>query len=121
MNTYLHLWQKKIYETDIEEASARTREVNGLLEVLNDLIDDAFAADKRQIEEWKWVRLMFRQHQELSLDTATYRLLRDIDRKMNRVDIPTADFQFRDEHFVLYLWLRVQLPTHYPNPRRPAM
>lgn len=27
MNTYLHLWEKKIQETDIEEAAARTREI----------------------------------------------------------------------------------------------
>lgn len=87
---------------------------------MNDLIDDTFAVDEKQMVEWKWVRLLFRQHQQLSLDTATYRMLRNIETKLRRIDIPTADFHFKDEHFIMYVWLRVQLATPLPNPRKPA-
>lgn len=137
MSTYLHLWDKKIFETDMEEAAARTAEITKviscffnsklfnnkpspqLLEVLNDSIDEALGVDKKQIARWKWMRLSFRQHQQLSLDTATYRMLRNIDTKLHRADIPTADFHHKDDHLIIYIWLPVQLATPLPNPRRP--
>lgn len=57
MNTYLHLWNMKIEATDIEEASKRTTEVIQLLDVLDDLINEALAVDVHQIEDWKWVKI----------------------------------------------------------------
>lgn len=62
---------------------------------------------------------MFREHQQKSLDVATYLLLRDIDKNLNRIDIPTANYTRTEEHFKLALWLRVQLPTPLFNPRKP--
>lgn len=50
---------------------------------------------------------------------ATYRLLRDIDTRLNRIDIPTADFNIDEKDFKLSLWLYVQLATPMFNPRAP--
>lgn len=51
---------------------------------------------------------------------ATYKLLRDINKRMNRIDIPTADFTIIDENFILCLRLNVKLATPMHNPRAPA-
>lgn len=69
---------------------------------------------------WKWVRILFREQQAKSLDVATYRLLRNIEKNLNRIDIPTADYRYQDNNLALCLWLRIQLPIPLPNPRRPA-
>lgn len=65
------------------------------------------------------VRQLFRDHQKENLEVATYKLLRNIEKNLRRIDIPTADFDFADENINLSLWLRVQLPIPLPNPRRP--
>ncbi|XP_015837771.1 dynein axonemal intermediate chain 7 isoform X2 [Tribolium castaneum] len=119
MNTFLHLWENVIEQTTMEEAAKRTVDMLELLNELDDLIDTAEETDQSVIDNWKWVRLLFRQQQAKSLDVATYRLLRDIERNLHRIDIPTADYKYQDDNIVLCLWLRVQLPTPLPNPRRP--
>lgn len=90
-----------------------------LLNELDDLIDTTETSDQSVIDNWQWVRLLFRQQQAKSLDVATYRLLRDIEANLHRIDIPTADFKYQDENIALCMWLRIQLPTPLPNPRRP--
>ncbi|XP_063926331.1 axoneme-associated protein mst101(2)-like isoform X2 [Zophobas morio] len=119
MNTFLHLWENAIQETSMEEAARKTEDVLELLEELDDLIDTAKANDSDKVENWKWVRLLFRVQQAKSLDVATYRLLRNIEKNLHRIDIPTADYKYQDDNIALCLWLRIQLPTPLPNPRRP--
>lgn len=65
------------------------------------------------------IRLQFRRNQSKSLDVATYRLLRNIEKNLHRIDIATADFRHQDDNMTLCLWLRIQLPTPMPNPRKP--
>ncbi|XP_023310803.1 protein CASC1-like [Anoplophora glabripennis] len=119
MNTYLHLWEKELDETTMEEASKRTEDVVKLLTDLQDLLDTATDVEDRIVNNWKWVRQLFRDHQKENLEVATYKLLRNIEKNLHRIDIPTADFNFADENLNLSIWLRVQLPVHLPNPRRP--
>ncbi|RZC42436.1 protein CASC1-like [Asbolus verrucosus] len=119
MNTFLHLWENTVEETTMEEAAKRTEDVLQLLDDLDNLIDTAEEPNSEIVQNWRWVRLLFRQQQAKSLDVATYRLLRDIEKNLHRIDIPTADYKYQDDNIALCLWLRVQLPTPLPNPRRP--
>ncbi|KAK9754209.1 Cancer susceptibility candidate 1 N-terminus [Popillia japonica] len=120
MNTYLHLWQKVSEDVSVEEARRRTKEIIGLLQVLEEFIDDPFDATNTLIDNWKWIRGLCRDQQQENLDMATYKLLRDINKRMNRIDIPTADFTIIDENFILCLRLNVKLATPMHNPRAPA-
>ncbi|GJQ85901.1 hypothetical protein Trydic_g21756 [Trypoxylus dichotomus] len=120
MSTYLHLWKKMCEDVTVEEVKRRTGEIISLLEVLGDFIQDPFDASEALIENWRWIRTQCREQQHENLDMATYRLLRDINARMNRPDIPTADFTITDEHFILCLWLTVNLATPMHNPRAPA-
>lgn len=54
------------------------------------------------------------------MDAAIYKLLRDINKNLNRIDIPTADYRRRENNFGFCLWVLVQLPTCMFNPRAPA-
>ncbi|KAF2885426.1 hypothetical protein ILUMI_20706 [Ignelater luminosus] len=119
LNTYLHLWEKVIESTTIDEAATRTPEALGLLEILTNLIDDPVGVETLLIENWKWVHRLFREYQQKSLDVASYRLLRDIQNNLYRLKLSTADFQRKEEHFALYLYVLVRLPTCMPNPRTP--
>ncbi|XP_074031121.1 dynein axonemal intermediate chain 7 isoform X1 [Leptinotarsa decemlineata] len=119
MNRYLHLWEKIIDGTTMKEAADRTNDVLQLLEELEDLIDNSIDEDEKKKGIWRWVRQLFREHQKESLDVATYRLLRCVEKNLNRIDIPTADFNYKNEDINLSIWLRVQLPIPLPNPRRP--
>ncbi|GLV37041.1 uncharacterized protein CBL_02127 [Carabus blaptoides fortunei] len=118
MNTYLHLWDKVKEETTIEQASTKSQEVLSLLEMLDDFLDCP-AVSGKQKEEWLTVRNSFRTYQEYNLDCAAYRLLRDIHKHLNRVDIPTATYVREDQHFKICLWVLVQLPIPMPNPKKP--
>ncbi|XP_060533824.1 dynein axonemal intermediate chain 7 [Cylas formicarius] len=117
MNTYLHLWEQVISDTTVEDASARTADVIQLLEELDEHLDAE--EDPSLVKNLKWIRSMFRDRQKESLDVATYKLLRNVEHNLNRINIPTADFNFKDEYVTLCLWLRVMLPIPLPNPRRP--
>lgn len=119
MTTYLHLWSVEIDETTVEEASKRSYDVIKLLNDLEDLLDSAVEENARTIENWKWIYNLIKEFQNSSLDIATYRVLKYIDMNMNRIDIPTADFHFRDDFVDMNLWLRLNLPIPLPNPRRP--
>lgn len=120
MNNYLHIWEKTIENTTIEEASKRTADVVKLISDLEDILDTINDEELQKIENLKWLRHIFRQYQATSLNTATYNILRSIDKKMNKIDIPTANYNFKDEYVILCIWLRVQLPIPLPNPRRPS-
>ncbi|XP_050302897.1 dynein axonemal intermediate chain 7-like [Anthonomus grandis grandis] len=119
MNTYLHLWGIDLDKTSIEDASSRTADAIKLLTDLDELIDTVSPEDSSKLENWKWVRQLFRDYQASSLDVATYRLLRNVEHNLNRLNIPTADFNFKDDIVTLCIWLRVMLPIPLPNPRRP--
>lgn len=54
------------------------------------------------------------------MDTATYRLLRDVRRKLNRTNLSKAEFRKEEENYCLFLWLIVSLPACMRNPRKPA-
>lgn len=66
------------------------------------------------------IRSLFRKLQDESLNTAIYRLLRDINKNLNRIDIPTADYRRKEANFGFCLWVLVQLPTPMFNPRAPS-
>ncbi|KAI4454788.1 lung adenoma susceptibility 1-related [Holotrichia oblita] len=119
MNTYLHLWDQVLHNVSVDQVRHRTSEIIALLEVLQDFIDDPFDASDSLISDWKWVRALCREHQQENIDMATYHLLRDIDSRLHRIDIPTADFHINEENFNLSLWLYVQLATPMYNPRAP--
>ncbi|KAJ8978342.1 hypothetical protein NQ317_002651 [Molorchus minor] len=119
MSTHLHLWDLAMEKTSIEDASKRTENVIQLTEDLQDLLDIFVDEDPQRVENWKWMRQLFRDYQKQNLDVATYRVLRDVEKNLNRIDIPTADFDFQNDYFKLSIWLRVQLPIPLPNPRRP--
>nr|CAI5836688.1 unnamed protein product [Callosobruchus analis] len=80
------------------------------------LEEERLAAIEKEKRE---VRQLFRDQQQDNLNVATYRLLRNIEKNLHRIDIPTADFKFSDEHIKFNIWLRVILPIPLPNPRRP--
>ncbi|KAL1500843.1 hypothetical protein ABEB36_006270 [Hypothenemus hampei] len=120
MNTYLHLWELEMEKTSIQDASNRTADAIYLLNNLEELIEtgpERYNASK--LNNWIWIRQIFRNHQATSLDITTYGLLRDVEHNLNRINIPTADFNYKDDHLTLCLWLRVILPIPLPNPRRP--
>lgn len=119
MNTYLHLWDIDLDKTKMEDASERTTDALKLLGELDDLIETVSDEDKNKLENWYWIRQLFRDYQANCLDVATYRLLRNVERNLNRINIPTADFNFKDDHVTVCVWLRVMLPIPLPNPRRP--
>ncbi|XP_076256077.1 dynein axonemal intermediate chain 7 [Rhynchophorus ferrugineus] len=119
MNTYLHLWEQMLDTTNIEDTSSRTKDVITLINELDELIDIANKEKNQKLDNWKWIRQLFREHQSTSLDVTTYKLLRDVEHNLNRINIPTADFNFKDDYVTLCIWLRVMLPIPLPNPRRP--
>ncbi|XP_066153892.1 dynein axonemal intermediate chain 7-like isoform X3 [Euwallacea fornicatus] len=119
MNTYLHLWDLDWEKTSIGDASVRTADAIQLLSNLNELIETGTEEDLPKLENWKWIRQLFRDFQTDSLDVATYRLLRDVENNLNRINIPTANFNFKDDFVTLCIWLRVMLPIPLLNPRRP--
>lgn len=119
MNNYLHIWGKTIENTTIEEASRRTADVVKLLADLEDILDTINEEEVQKIRNLKRVRQNFREYQTRSLNSVTYNILRHIDKHCHRIDIPTADYSFKDEYVVLNMWLKIQLPIPMPNPRRP--
>ncbi|XP_030757372.1 protein CASC1-like [Sitophilus oryzae] len=119
MNTYLHLWDQELEVTTVDLASQRTQDVLTLLRTLEELIDTGSNEDNSKLENWIWIRQLFREYQTASLDVATYKLLRNVEHNLNRINIPTADFSFKDDFVTLCIWLRVMLPIPLPNPRRP--
>lgn len=119
MNNYLHIWEKTIEKTTIDEASERTSDVVKLLGDLEDILDTVNEDDIQKIENFKWIRQSFRDYQCRSLNSVTYNILRHTDKNLHRIDITTADFNFKDKYIVLNIWLKVQFPIPMPNPRRP--
>lgn len=119
MNKYLHIWEKTIENTTIEEASRRTVDVVKLLEDLENILDTINENEIGKIENLKWIRQVFRQYQSRSLNSVTYNILRSIDKNLRKIDISTADYNFNDQYITLSIWLKVQLPVPLPNPRRP--
>lgn len=86
---------------------------------MDEFIEEGLEADEKQIELWKWVSLIFREHQQTSLDVATFQLLRNIDKNMERIDIPTAIYNHVDENYKFLLWLKVHLPVPEFDPKAP--
>lgn len=136
MNTYLHLWKQEI-NVSMDDAVARTSEVIGLLDVLEDFIHDPLDVTDRMINNWIWVlnlwnrnhgyscrefqvRGLFRDQLKHSLDYAIYTLLRDVENRLDRISIPKADFHCQSDLFALNLFVMVQLPTPAFNPRKAA-
>ncbi|XP_017779313.1 PREDICTED: protein CASC1-like [Nicrophorus vespilloides] len=120
MNTYLHIWEKTLKTAGIKDAARRTDEIIKLLDDLEDLINDPFDETVSRQQDWKWIREEFRDYQRESLEYATYHLLRYIGNRMNRIDIPTADYLLSNSNFGYCLWTLVKLPTPTPNPRIPG-
>lgn len=50
----------------------------------------------------------------------TYKLMRDVDKNMNHVNLYIGDYNFKDENFTLCLWLKFKMPTPLFNPRKAA-
>ncbi|XP_050512484.1 dynein axonemal intermediate chain 7 homolog isoform X2 [Diabrotica virgifera virgifera] len=121
MNTYLHIWEEDIDATNMQEASTRTEDTLKLISDLEELIASYSESgeNREKLENWLWIRKLFRDSQQTSLDVATYRLLRNVFKNLVRIDIPTAEYNFKDSFVTLCVWLRVQLPKPLPNPRRP--
>ncbi|XP_057651081.1 dynein axonemal intermediate chain 7-like [Diorhabda carinulata] len=121
MNTYLHIWEDEIENTNVSDISIRTENTLKLIGSLEELITMPPEAEdnSEKLKNWLWIRQLYIEHQQMSLDIATYRLLRNVSKNLVRLDIPTADYNYKDPYVTLCLWLRVQLPTPLPNPRRP--
>ncbi|KAK5638603.1 hypothetical protein RI129_012898 [Pyrocoelia pectoralis] len=119
MNTYLLLWDEVLNKTTMEEATFRTKEVLKLMEELTTFIDNPLGALESEIENCRWIYGLFREHQQKSLDIATYKILRDVSQKMNSIQLTKADFNITEEYFTISLWTMVSVPKPYPNPRAP--
>ncbi|KAF2897504.1 hypothetical protein ILUMI_08660, partial [Ignelater luminosus] len=120
LSTYLHLWDKVIKNMTIDEAAEKMVETLKLLDTLTSLIDDPVGAQPSQIENWLWIHHLFREYQQKMLDNTTYWLSRDIRKRLNRLNLSTAEFRRKEESFTLFLWLPIRLPPRRPNPRAPA-
>ncbi|KAK9884186.1 hypothetical protein WA026_005139 [Henosepilachna vigintioctopunctata] len=119
MTMYLDSWRNVIDETTPEEAAGRTRDVIKLLRVLTDFIDNKPPKSERRLENFKWLREIFRQQLEEMMEKMTFKILRDITTNMHAIDLETGDFNYKDDRFILCLWLKFQLPKPLFNPRKP--
>lgn len=118
MNTFIHLWELMTPDMTVEDASKRTKDVTKLIRIMDDLIETKEPEGPNDLENWKWVKNNLREKQRLAMEAVTYNILRNIS-KMNRINLTTADFNYKDDLFTLCLWLQVQLPVPLFNPRRP--
>lgn len=61
------------------------------------------------------IRQSFREHQQLNLDGVTYRLMRNVYKNLNLLNLFVADFNTKQEHFALCIWCLVLMP----KPKKP--
>lgn len=52
-----------------------------------------------------------RYQQQKHLDTATYKLLRNLEKNLQPIDLQTCKFISSSQHFTLYLWAEIVMPV----------
>lgn len=52
-----------------------------------------------------------RYQQQKHLDTATYKLLRNLEKNLKPIDLTTCKFISTSQHFTLYLWAEIVMPV----------
>ncbi|KAF5285229.1 hypothetical protein FQR65_LT13344, partial [Abscondita terminalis] len=119
MNSYLLMWDQEVDYTTMDEAALRTTQVLSLLEDVTSFIETPLGAEKIQIDNWNWILRLSREAQQKSLDMACYRVLRDVGKNMNAIDLEKSEFTRVEPNFTVCLWTMVELPTPQPNPRAP--
>ncbi|CAH1102220.1 unnamed protein product [Psylliodes chrysocephalus] len=119
MTTFLRMWEENMTVITIPEASETTKQCLELISDLEEVIALATEDDQHKLPNWFWIRQLFRDQQTVCLDIATYRLMKNVGKNMNRVNIPIADYNFKDDYSTICVWLRVQNPIPLTNPRRP--
>ncbi|PSN29539.1 hypothetical protein C0J52_25170 [Blattella germanica] len=111
MNTYLYLWRNCEERGILEDVVRRTGETLGLLEAMQELIDIPLNNTPEHVENWIQVCNDFRKEQQISLDRATYLILRRIEEKMNITNVSEVHYLSKFDHFILCLWSILPLPT----------
>ncbi|XP_045465438.1 dynein axonemal intermediate chain 7-like isoform X2 [Harmonia axyridis] len=91
-----------------------------LLNVLDDFIHNNPPKSLSRLENYKWLRDSFRVQLREMMEKMTFRLLKDVDKNMNHIDLYIGDFNYKDDNFTLCLWLKFKMPTPLPNPRKGA-
>ncbi|CAG9853529.1 unnamed protein product [Phyllotreta striolata] len=119
MTTYLRMWEESLKAITIPEAVVKTQEVIELIGELEDVIDLSVEEEKIHMPNWVWIRQLFRDQQKLSLDVATYTLMKNVDVNMTRINMSTATYDYIEDNISICVWLLTQNPIPLTNPRRP--
>ncbi|XP_046821692.1 dynein axonemal intermediate chain 7 homolog [Vespa crabro] len=110
MNTFIFLWSLEDENVNMELVVEKNEVVQYLLLQLHKIINFSLTRSIDYIEECKMVRQSFRTKLQNWIDQACYRLLRQIERDMLRVDLKNATYVKITKHLICCIWALIKLP-----------
>ncbi|KAL2712561.1 axonemal 84 kDa protein-like isoform X1 [Vespula squamosa] len=110
MNTYIFLWSLEDENLNMELVVKKNEVVQYLLLQLDEIIKFSLMRPADYIEECKTIRQSFRTKLQDWIDQACYRLLREIERDMLRVDLKNATYVKLTKHLICCMWALIKLP-----------
>ncbi|XP_066587951.1 dynein axonemal intermediate chain 7-like isoform X2 [Prorops nasuta] len=110
MNTYFFIWSMENANFTMAHIANKCRIIIYLLIKVDELIERAKSNSTGYIEEWKVIRQRFRNKLEEGVNQACYRLLRQIERDMVRVDMKNAIYVYESAEITSCLWALIKLP-----------
>ncbi|XP_068082233.1 dynein axonemal intermediate chain 7 [Anabrus simplex] len=119
MHIYLHMWQNDDRLNDIDHVLAKSDEVIRFTEVLDELIENPLDNSERKVELWKEIRNSIRSTLQQHLDTATYILLRCVERNLTFITDQEVFYERITPHFTLCLWGILPPPPTYSPEEQP--
>ncbi|XP_043500206.1 dynein axonemal intermediate chain 7 homolog isoform X3 [Polistes fuscatus] len=111
MNTFMFLWSlEEDKDINMEKVIRKCKIVQYLLSKLHEIINFSLTRSADYIEECKMIRQDFRNKLQNCIDQACYRLLRQIERDMLRVDLRNAIYVKESSYLVYCIWVLIKLP-----------
>ncbi|XP_043670341.1 dynein axonemal intermediate chain 7 homolog [Vespula pensylvanica] len=110
MNTFIFLWSLEDEDLNMELVMKKNEVIQYLLLQLDEIIKFSLMRPADYIEECKMIRQSFRTKLQEWIDQACYRLLRQIERDMLRVDLKNATYVKITKQLICCIWALIKLP-----------
>ncbi|XP_043285673.1 dynein axonemal intermediate chain 7 homolog [Venturia canescens] len=111
LNTYMFLWNLEDDKANMTTVARKCEVVTYLLARLDDIINFSIGNESKYIPEYKTIRQLFREKLQNWLDLASYRLLRQIEKEMNREDLRNARYVNEANEMICCIWALIRLPV----------
>ncbi|XP_050557845.1 dynein axonemal intermediate chain 7 homolog isoform X1 [Spodoptera frugiperda] len=115
LNTFLHLWQQNKVADD-NELDKKFIEVLPILEMLENILNNARQYTPRQISNYDEVRLALRAQLASAIEMASYSLLRNIEKNLVSESTKVSTYKREFKGMRLNIWVAIKWPTKKPRP-----